>query len=98
LHEAIIKLDINNVIIVDKSLEHVSNDIIVDVDYVLIRGIKLVDIYDVLVEKFPRGTKVVYFGSDKDVAAVSAVVKRKLEMPGNDRRVKPLHIYLLEIG
>ena len=95
LHEVIIKLNINYVTIFDNPLEKIQNNCLQDVDQLLIRGIKLVNIYGTLLEKFPRGTSLIYYGSQKEVDSVSVNVFNSLPMPGNESRQTPIHIFSL---
>lgn len=98
LNHVVLKLDIKDISIISKSLENVDKNDLQNVDQLLIRGIKLVDIYDTLMEKFPRGTSLIYFGSEGDVGRVSADIEDRIPLAGNDSRRKGLHIFSLKLN
>lgn len=95
LNEVITKLDIDNVELLHDLLENIDRNRLQHVDQLLIRGIKLVKILETIREKVPRGTKIVYFGSEKDVEIPAITIHRQLPMPGNESREHPLYIYSL---
>lgn len=97
LNEVVLKLNIKNVNIWPSSLEELQLNRLENVDQLLIRGIKLVHIYRILLEKFPRGTSLIYYGSQKEVSATSADVVESLPIPGNEEREHPIHIFSLRL-
>lgn len=95
LNHVLIKLDIKDVILMHDSFENIKINSLQNVDQLLIRGIKIVDIYKNIMEKFPRGTSLIYFGPENEVADIPFRVVKFLPMPGNARRQKSLFIYSL---
>jgi len=97
INDVILKLNINNVEIIPENLKNIDKNRLQNVEQLLIRGIKLVNIYEMLLDKFPRGTSVVYFGSEEDTTTAPVQILKTIPMPGNENRKKPLFIYSLKL-
>ncbi len=98
LNEVLIKLNIKNVEIIHSSLENLQKNRLQHVDQLLIRGIKLVKILKTIQDKFPCGTSILYFGSEKEITIPEISEIARLPMPGNDSRAAPLHIFQLRLN
>lgn len=97
LSDVIIKLDINNVDIMPNSLEKLDKNSLQNVDQLLIRGIKLVDIYQVLLDKFPRGTPIIYFGSNEDISPLNVQVVNSIPLRETENSPR-IFIYSLALA
>lgn len=97
INDVILKLNINNVDIIPENLQNIDKNSLQNVEQLLIRGIKLVNIYEILLDKFPRGTSIIYFGSEEDTTKAPVQILKTIPMPGNENRGKPLFIYSLKL-
>lgn len=92
------KLDIKDVHIIPKSLENIENNCLQCVEQLLIRGIKLVDIYQILLDKFPRGTSIVHFSTEEEVSRVPVQIIDKIAIPASKWSLrKPIYIFSLQL-
>ncbi|OGH60385.1 MAG: hypothetical protein A3G34_10110 [Candidatus Lindowbacteria bacterium RIFCSPLOWO2_12_FULL_62_27] len=79
-------------------MEDISTKDLDCVEELLIRGIKLVNIYGLLMKKFPRGTDIIYFGSKNDLAGQGCDLIDSIPIPGYEDRRDPLFVFHLKLN